>query len=135
MDKLKKIQNGAFWRLIGMEIIHCSNGKAALKVAASPNIMQIYDKVHGGVIAALVDSSIVLAAESILLPNEGTNTVELNLNYLRPAEKGEDLIADAEIIQKGKNIIVGTSQVRNEKGKIIAVGRATLIIKQTHLFR
>lgn len=130
----KKIEDGNFWRLIGMEIVELVEGKAVLIVKPSKNILQVYNKVHGGVIATVIDSSIAMAAQSLLSPHEGTNTVEMNLNYLRPSEEDTAIIATAEIIQKGKSIMVGQSFVKSEAGTEIAVGRATLIIKDIHSF-
>lgn len=77
--------------------------------------------IHGGVIAALIDIAGDFAL--ITLHGKGLPTVDLRIDYLRPARK-EDLIATATIVKNGRSLGISDIVVENEAGQKIAVGRA-----------
>lgn len=54
---------------------------------------------HGGVITALLDHVCGMAAFSGLGGMDATATLDLRLDYMRPAEPGRDVIAEAETIK------------------------------------
>jgi len=52
----------------------------------------------------------------------GLPTVDLRIDYLRPAQKG-DLFAEAAVVKGGRTLGVADITVTNGAGKKIAVGR------------
>ena len=85
-----------------------------------------------GVIASLLDSSIAVAVNQQLDSGEAASTVEIKLNYLRPVNKGT-IWAQSKIIQKGRRIIVGQCEIKDDAGNMVAFGNATFIIMQLAL--
>jgi uncharacterized protein (TIGR00369 family) len=81
---------------------------------------------HGGVAASTIDIAGALAAMSGVKPSPDleTGTLDLSVNYLAAAI-GEDIVATAEVLRRGKEIIYSTVDVRNDAGKRIATGLAT----------
>jgi uncharacterized protein (TIGR00369 family) len=73
----------------------------------------IGDLVHGGAIASLVDVAATAAcwASSTVDPAARGTTIGLTLNYLN-AGRGTDLVATAEVIQRGRSISVCDVTVR-----------------------
>jgi uncharacterized protein (TIGR00369 family) len=49
------------------------------------------------------------------------------VKYLRPVQHGR-LVCDASIVHLGKRVIHAQATVRNEQGKEIALGDATMMI-------
>ena len=81
---------------------------------------------HGGVSASLIDIAGALAAWTGIDDRPGleTSTLDLSVNYLAAAI-GEDVVATAEVLRRGKEIVYSQVDVRTEAGKRIAVGLVT----------
>lgn len=81
---------------------------------------------HGGVAASTINIAGVLAAWTGIeeRPELETGTLDLSVNYLAAAI-GEDIVATAEVLRRGKEIIYSEAEVRNDAGKRIATGLVT----------
>jgi acyl-CoA thioesterase len=64
-----------------------------------------------------------------LKPGETTTTIELKVNFLAAAEKGE-LTATCTIISAGSKLMVGEMEVKDQNGKMIAQGLGTYMVLQ-----
>lgn len=123
------VPDSNFWKLLGMRVQKLDKGTAELVLPVSEKLFQLFGVVHGGAIASLVDSVIGLAVNAFLDRGQRAATVEMNVNYLQPVTEGR-LIATGNILQQGSRIIVGTAEVRDEGGRLVACGRATYIINR-----
>src|SRR3989449_2831674 len=81
---------------------------------------------HGGVPASTIDVAGVLAAATGLAgrPTFDAGTLDLSVDYLAAAI-GEDIVAEAEVLRRGKEIVYADVDVRNDGGKRIAKGLVT----------
>jgi len=81
---------------------------------------------HGGVAASTINIGGMLAAWTGLeaRPELGTGTLDLSVDYLAAAI-GEDIVATAEVLRRGKEIVYSEVDVRNDAGKRIATGLVT----------
>ena len=77
----------------------------------------------------LADYAFYRAVRPLLKPGEGATTIELKINFLAPAEKGE-LTATANIISQGRRVIVGEMEVKDQDGRLIAQGLGTYLVLQ-----
>jgi len=132
MVQISDLESGNYWKHLGMTTVPDVDGKPQVIMKVSENLKQFYGNVHGGVIASLVDSSIAVAVNQQLDSGEGASTVEIKLNYLRPVNQGT-LWAESKVIQKGKKIIVGQCEIKDDAGNMVAFGTATFIITQLAL--
>lgn len=119
--------NSNFWGLLGMRVERLEEGKAVVVLPVTEKLLQLYGVVHGGAIASLIDSAVGAAVNGVLAPGQQAATVEMNVNYLLPVTEGR-LVAVATILQQGKRIIVGSVEVRDDGGRMVACGRATYIV-------
>ena len=71
-------------------------------------------RIHGGIAATLIDTTGGIALRPFLDDpmNDTVATINLNVNYLRPA--GGDLTATAEVIRAGKSVGVSSVTVESE---------------------
>jgi len=77
---------------------------------------------HGGVPASTIGIAGVLAASTGLGARvHDAGTLDLAVNYLAAAI-GEDIVADAQVLRRGKEIVYSDVDVRNDAGKRIAKG-------------
>ena len=132
MVQISDLETGNYWKHIGMTTVPDVEGKAQVVLEVTKNLKQFYGNVHGGVIASLLDSSIAVAVNQQLDSGEGASTVEMKLNYLRPVSKGT-LCAESKIIQRGRKIIVGQCEIKDDAGNMVAFGTATFIITKLAL--
>lgn len=63
-------------------------------------------RVHGGVISAFFDYACGAACFTTLGPKDFCSTVELKVNYLRPVELGDFLVARTQVVHRGKRLCV-----------------------------
>jgi acyl-CoA thioesterase len=84
------------------------------------------NRVHGGVISAFFDFAFGVAVFSSLGPRDFSSTVELKVNYLRPIELGDTLIAKGDVVFRGKRLCVLHGYVyRNGEKQPVAMATAT----------
>ncbi len=115
-----------FAKLIGIELEAVEFGKATLAFDVRDELKQNHGVVHGGAIAALMDSATAFAIISILEPGEHVTTVDLTISYLRPLTRGRAR-AIAEVVKAGRRIIVVTAELRDEEGKLAATALTNYI--------
>jgi len=114
---------------MGIEFDHAEDGFARLKMRVEEPHTQLANTAHGGVLATIADAAAAQALITVLKDNEFFSTVELNLNYLSPANPGESIIGEGRIIQRGGRIAVGDMEVKEESsGRLIVKGLQTFII-------
>jgi uncharacterized protein (TIGR00369 family) len=122
-----------FFQLIGLELCDVKPKWAKTQLVVRPELHNPSGVIHGGVIATLIDTTI---AQSILMTDEyqaaresrGTlSTIDLHVKYLRPASAGT-LSCEAEVVHLGKRVIHARAVLRDENGKDLAIGDATLMI-------
>lgn len=80
--------------------------------------------VHGGVTSTLADVAMGHGAAPHVNGVQQCVTVESKINYLAPA-KGSHLKAEANVLKKGKKIIVMEAKVFDEKGSLVAISTGT----------
>lgn len=127
MVQIRDLAGGAFWQLLGIELMDNKNGGVILKIPVEEKLLQFYGKVHGGVVATLVDAAAAVALNEQLGPDRGASTAEMKLNYLRSIEKGI-LYAKGEVIHLGRTLAVGNASVWDDHDRKIAYGTATFFV-------
>lgn len=63
-------------------------------------------RVHGGVISGFLDFACGAAVFTTMGPEDFCSTVELKVNYFRPLDLGDRLLAHAKIVFRGKRLCV-----------------------------
>ena len=129
MVRVADLESGNFWKHIGMTTVVGVDGITRIQLTVNENLKQFYGNLHGGVTAALIDSAIAVAVNQQLDPGEGASTVEIKINYLSSISEGT-LWGEGKIIKKGRNIVVAQGEIKNDAGKILAIGTATFMVYQ-----
>lgn len=122
------IVGAPFARVLGVVVDRIDVDRVRLTLPYRDDVTTIGDLVHGGAIAGLVDVAATAAcwASPDLDPNARGTTIGFAINYLN-AGRAQDLIADAEVIQRGRAISVADVHVRSADGTLVA--RATVTYK------
>ena len=85
--------------------------------------------VHGGWIAAILDSAVGCAVHSTLPPGTGYTTVELKINYVRAVtEESGPLRAEGKVIHVGKQLATAEGRLHDAKGRLYAHASTTCLV-------
>ena len=116
-----------YFSLLSMEIKDLQWGISLLEVQLEEKHLQPFGKVHGGVMASVIDAAAFWAVFPQVEKGKGLTTVEMKINYLAPAQKGK-LLAQGRCIKIGRSLALGEAQVKDAKGILVAHGTATMMV-------
>jgi len=113
-----------FNRLLGIRGESAESGRCVLVLPVRPELVGDPRRpaLHGGVVAALLDTAGGLAAWSALDEGETVSTVDLTVDYLEPAGLNGDLRASAELLRKGNRVCHVRMRV-TQADTLVAEGR------------
>jgi len=100
-----------FNRFLGVRFREVGDGVACLELPFRPELLgnPVAGTLHGGVISALLDNAGGVALWSQIRQDDLLSTVDLRVDYLRPAA-ADTLLARAEVVRLGNR--VGVVQLR-----------------------
>lgn len=93
-------------RALGFELTRVEKGRAFARVAWVEEHVGDPDSgvVHGGVLTALLDNLCGVSIGTALRTPMAMATLDLRIDYMRPAEPGRDIIAEAECYHLTRNV-------------------------------
>jgi len=106
---------------IGMRLhIELSDGAARSEWVVGDDYVGWSDKLHGGIIATLLDEVMAWAPSSF---DSWAVTAEMSVRYRASASPGERLTASARVARRRRRIYEVVGEVRGPDGRLIAEGR------------
>jgi uncharacterized protein (TIGR00369 family) len=105
--------------LFGFDVESVHKGRAILLLDVRPRHKQVHGVVHGGVLAALADTTAAVAAYTVVPLGVELATLELKINFLEPVQGGR-VKGDARVLRAGRNFIVTECEIFNESGSLAA---------------
>lgn len=104
-------------------------GKAVFKGKPQDNFYNPLGTIHGGFIATLLDSAMACAIHSTLKAGQGSTSVEIKINFVRPVFENTGILRSVgEVINVGKQIASAEGKLIDENGKLYAHGTTTCFI-------
>lgn len=115
----------SFSALLGLQVEEARVDFCRLRMPFRPDLRTTAEVVHGGAIASLIDTAAVVAVWSNV-DAETTRgaTASLTVNYLAASGR-EDLIANAQVIRRGRSVVFVDVDVFALRGEHIAKGMVT----------
>jgi uncharacterized protein (TIGR00369 family) len=105
---------------IGMRLrIELGEGSARTTWTGGGDFVGWSDKIHGGIVATLLDEVMAWAPSSY---DSWAVTAEMTIRYRSPAAPGEELVAEGRVAERRRRIYEVTGEVRGTDGRIIAEG-------------
>lgn len=77
------------------------------------------DKIHGGILATLLDEVMAWAPSSY---DAWAVTAEMDLRYRSPASPGERLVAEAHVVRRRRRIYEVHGEIRGADGRLVLEG-------------
>ncbi len=125
-DKLQAvIETCEFDRWMNLKVEALDDITLTMRLPFRPEIVGTpkVDRLHGGVVASLIDAAGCYLLIALL--NKRVSTINLVVDFLRPAH-GE-LIAVARMVKMGRRVCNLTVEVTGADGKLAATGRLTIV--------
>jgi uncharacterized protein (TIGR00369 family) len=105
---------------IGMRLrIELGDGTARAEWVAGEDFVGWSDKLHGGIIATLLDEVMAWAPSSF---DSWAVTAEMTVRYRSPAAPGERLEAEGRVVERRRRIYDVRGEVRGADGRLVAEG-------------
>jgi uncharacterized protein (TIGR00369 family) len=132
-DHIKQASgSNPYHKMLGIEPVEIREGYAKVLLNYRDLLDNPYGRVHGGVLASLIDVAIGIAVITALEVGERTVTADMRINYLNSLEKQKGY-AVAKLIRRGKSMAVGEAEVYSDEGVLVAKATGTYYIMQIDL--
>ncbi|HUE40096.1 MAG TPA: PaaI family thioesterase [Candidatus Binatia bacterium] len=108
-------------RLLGLQVDSIARDRVRVRLPFREAVTTVGDTVHGGAISALIDTAATAAAwtgADLAASPRGT-TIALTVNFIAAA-RGQEITADARVIQRGRTITVCEVSVDGSDGRRVA---------------
>ena len=106
--------------VLGMEVTHMERGKCWMELPYDERFVGdtrtgIF---HGGVIISLLDVTCSMAAQSALKERHVRATIDLRIDYMRPADPGRSLLSEATCDRVTRTVAFVSGRVYHDSPKI-----------------
>ena len=123
-----------FERLLHMEIVEASDGRATLTMPFLIDLAQGAGLLHGGALISLADTAVVMAIKSLAPAQTHFATTSLEAKFLYPVKQGV-VTAKAKIIQQEGRILQGQATVYNEEERPVLQFSSTFKVAKDSIIR
>jgi acyl-CoA thioesterase len=112
---------------LGMALTGITPGAGTASLTLDEQHLNPNGVVHGAVLFALVDTAMGKATMSVVDDGRYCASAELSLRFIRAAAAG-DLVAEATVVKRGRNIVHLEARVHDGDERLIATGAGTFAI-------
>ena len=132
---LDKMNANSLYRTLGIQIESASNGKARSRLQPEPDVCWPFpQQPHGGVLFALMDTTMAWAVWSQLDPGFNCTTINIDIHYLKPAQ-GEKFWCSAWSTHKTGRSSFVRADIYNSKDELLTMGQGTFRIISVDLLK
>lgn len=134
MDYLRAMRDGRVppppvGLLLGMEAPVVHQGRASISLPPGEHLYNPIGTVHGGMLAALLDSTMGCAVHSTLRSGVGYATVDMSMSFVRPVTvHSPTLRCEGEVVHAGRTIITARGRITDDTGALYATASSTSIV-------
>lgn len=116
--------------LIGFRCIGAEPGEVVMTLDYDPSLENSIGMLHGATTAAMLDTAMAAAANTMLPIGAAVVTLDLTLTYLRPARaENAPIVATGTVANQGRRSIYALGEVRDNRGRLMvhAVGNFSVV--------
>ena len=114
--------------LMNMEVIEAEDGKSVLTAEVTPNVLNGYGYVHGGMLFTLADYAMGATARTLVEKGSSPVTLEAKITYTSNVREGR-LLALCEALHQTKRLIMLETRITNADTKeLVAIIAGTFYV-------
>lgn len=116
---------------LGFELVDLEPGKAIARAPYKPETIGDIETgiIHGGVVTALLDNVSGVSVIAGLSEMKSTATLDLRIDYMRPAEVGRDIYAEAECYHMTRTVAFTRAWAYHEsRDRVIATATGSFAL-------
>jgi uncharacterized protein (TIGR00369 family) len=116
-------------QLLGWDSFEVEEGRVVLRVPAQEFHYNPLGSVHGGVIAAMLDTATGCAVHSTLPSGVGYTSLDLNTRFIRQVTVASGVLsAEGTVVSRGRRIAVAEARLTDEHGALLAHATSTCML-------
>lgn len=129
----KRLVGSPTYQYLELEIVDLDLDFARLAMDFHPRFDNGSGTIHGGVLGMLADVAVACALSTNFDGKMGFATSSMNIHFLKRAKSR--IIATCRIIKKGAKVCVGTVEMEDEKGRLVAKAICDYVLTTSKLPR
>lgn len=111
------MEHDLFSQWLGVEVLEIKEGYSKIKMTVRNEMINGFGIVHGGIAFSLADSAFAFACNN---RNVLSVALDTSINFLKPVNVDDVLIAEAEELHNGKSTGLYHITIINQKNHIVA---------------
>jgi len=115
---------GPFSSSLGFDLVHADADGARIEATPGPEHANGAGIVHGGYLAALLDSTTGWAVHAAFPPGVAAPHTNLSVQYLRAAKVGDRLVCKGTCLRAGRRVAAAEAEITQD-GVLIAKAATT----------
>lgn len=125
LTKGTQVEMPEFFGYLGLTVLSAQPDEVAVRMTIPKGLYSPYGMVHGGAVAALIDTAFGIVVAANLPAGGRTATHELNINYIS-FSRGPILLCTARVLRLGRAVASVEGEVISEAGgALVAKALAT----------
>jgi len=109
---------------IGFELMSFDGGLSTVHYRPLPEHLNIFGKVHGGVLLTMMDTTMAAAARSVQT-DHGAITIEMKTSFFRPAEGKALLRGEGKLLHRTRTMAFVEATIFDDAGNSCAHATGT----------
>ena len=115
-------------RLLGFRLREVEHGRVVFGGSPKFEVSNPMGTVHGGWYATVLDSAMACAVMTQLPKNAVYTTLEIKVNFVRPAPVDQEILAEGNVLHFGRSTAVAEAKIFDGGGRRFAMATTTCII-------
>ena len=116
------LKDDLFSQWLGIEVVEITEGYSKIKMTVRKEMMNGLGIVHGGIAFSLADSAFAFACSN---RNVLSVALDTSINFLKPVQVGDILIAEAKELHNGKSTGLYQVSISNQQQHMVALFKGT----------
>jgi acyl-CoA thioesterase len=113
----RMMEDDAYSRWLGVELIWIKEGQCELKATVHSEMLNGFKNAHGGITYALSDSALAFASNSYGIH---CVSIETRISHIRPVFEGDELYVKCQEISRTKSLGHYEVKIINQNDKIVS---------------
>ncbi|TYC94408.1 PaaI family thioesterase [Novosphingobium sp. BW1] len=114
---------------LGIALIEAEHGHALFEATPDSTVYNPMGSVHGGFVAAVLDSACGIAVHTALEAGYAYTTLELKVSYLRPlTDRSGTVRSHGRLVSIGRRAAFAEATLHDGEGKLCATATSTLLV-------